>query len=197
MRKSLFFAGGLGMEIDQRRVAPFPERAGAELAVDAGERIVHRVDEHAPLKVDDEHAGAVAGFEQIGAASGRAFRKIGGPDQARLALDEDERFALVERMVAERHRIRAGGDEIVANGFGDAKPARGILAVDDDEIERPAFSQFRQALKQRDAPRPADDVADEQHAHQGAARDGDEFALGKDEIEAFVVRAARYAGASR
>ena len=78
---------------------------------------------------------------------GRAGGIIGRPDQARLALDEDERLALVEGVIAERHRVDADGQELLEDRFGEAEAAGGVLAVDDDEIEPPARAQERNLLE--------------------------------------------------
>ena len=51
----LFFAGRLGVEVDDHRVAPGAERVGRELLVGAAERVVERVHEYAPHEVDHEH----------------------------------------------------------------------------------------------------------------------------------------------
>ena len=94
-------------------------------------------------------------------------------------------------MVAERDRVGAGGEELLADRLGDAEPAGGVLAVDDDEIEPPARAQARQAVDQRRAAGAADDVADEQQPHQPRPLRVDPLALGEDEIEPFVVRLVR------
>ena len=65
MAERLFLAGRLGVEIDDRRVAADPERAGGELLLDALERVVERVHEHPAHHVDDEHPRAVRGLEQM------------------------------------------------------------------------------------------------------------------------------------
>ena len=96
------------MDIDDRRVADLPERAGGEFAFDRGEGIVEGVHEQTAHDVDDEHASAVPGLDQRRAATGRSGRIIGGTQQARLPLDEDERFPLVEGVVAQRHNVGAG-----------------------------------------------------------------------------------------
>ena len=41
-----------------------------------------------------------------------------------MAVDEDQRLALVERMIAERHDIRAGVEKLLQNSLGDAEAAR-------------------------------------------------------------------------
>ena len=97
-----------------------------------------------PMSVDDEDAGAVPGLDHGGAAAGRAGREVRRAHEPRLALDEDERLALVQGMVAERHGVGAGHQDLVADRLGDAEAAGGVLAVDDDAIEPPALAQRRQ-----------------------------------------------------
>ncbi len=168
--EGLFFARRFGVEIEDRRVAADPERARLELLLDALEGVVERVHEHAPHHVDDEHLGAVGGLEEIGAAPRRPLGIIGGADEARLALDEHQRLALIEGVVAERDRVDAGGEEFLADRLGDPEAAGGVLAVDDDEIEPPARTQNRDVGEKGGAPRTADDVADEEEAHQERLR---------------------------
>ncbi len=91
-----------------------------------------------PIRLIDQHPRAGRGLEDVGAAAGRAGGIVGGADQPRLALDEHQRLALIEGVVAERDRVDAGGEALLADGLGDAEAAGGVLAVDDDEIEPPA-----------------------------------------------------------
>ena len=159
-----------GVDVDDRGVAPLAERAEAELALDDGERIVERVHEDAAEDIDDQEPRALRALDHRGAPSRRAGGVIGRPDQARLALDEHERLALVEGVIAERHRIDADGAEFLENGFGEAKAAGGVLAVDDDEIEPPAGAQDGNLLENGGAARPPDDVADEEQADHRAGK---------------------------
>ena len=75
------------------------------------------------------------------APSRRTRREIDWADEARLALDEHQRLALVEGMIAEGHGIDADREEFLEQALGEAEAARRILAVDDDEIEPPASAQ--------------------------------------------------------
>ena len=137
-----------------------------------------------PITLTTSTPRAVGGLDQIAAPRpGVPGGIIGGADQPRLALDEDQRLALIEGVVAERHRVDAGGEELLADRLGDAEAAGGVLAVDDDEIEPPARAQERQPAEDRGAPRAPDHVADEQQPHQRASGE-DRLALGQDEIEA-------------
>ena len=80
-------------------------------------------------------------------------------------------------MVAERDGIGAGVEEFLIDRLGDAKSAGGILAVDDDEIERPVPDHTGQIFRDRGAACPADHVTDEENTQSSAP-----------EIEHFLFR---------
>ena len=90
-------------------------------------------------------------------------RKIHRTDQARRALDENQRFLLIPGVIAERDRVGAGIEQFLIDRLGDAEPAGGILAIDDDEIERPVADHARQMFGDGGAAGPADDVTDEEN----------------------------------
>jgi len=69
-------------------------------------------------------------------------------------------------MIAEGDRIGAGVDQLMVDRLGDAEAAGGVLAVDDHEIERPVGDQLGQQVGNGEAPGTADDVADEENAHE-------------------------------
>ena len=73
MAHRLLLAGRLAVHVDDDGVGAALERAGGELALDRGERIVERVHEDAAHGVDDQHARAVLGLDQRRAAA-RACR---------------------------------------------------------------------------------------------------------------------------
>ena len=104
-----------------------------------------------------------------------------------------ERLALIEGVIAERHRVDAGGEEVFENRFGEAEAARGVLAVDDDEIELPAVPQKGNLLEERRAPRPPDNVADEQETDHCCAEENG-FLLGHDGVQALVMGFIRHGG---
>jgi hypothetical protein len=123
------------MNVDDGGVADLAQRASGELLLDGGEGIVERVHEDAAHDVHHENARAVRSLIDASPAAGRAGRIIGGADQPRLPFDEDQRFLLVEGMVAEGDAIRAGGEDFLADRLGDAEAMRRVLAVHDDEVE--------------------------------------------------------------
>ena len=91
------------------------------------------------------------------------------PQQPRLALDEHQRLLLVEGVVAERHHVGAGIEQLLEDGLGDAEAAGRVLAVDDDEIELVALAQAGQRIDDRLAAGAADDIAEKQQTHSGLA----------------------------
>ena len=170
VRHGHFFAGGLGVHVDHGRVAGDTERTGAKLPFDRREGVVERVHEHAALHIDHENLLASRRRVNIRSASRRARRVVHGPQQTGLPLDENQRLALVEGVIAERHAIRAGLQKFVADGLGDAKAAGGVLAIDDDEIQLPELAQPRQPRQQGGTAGAADHIADEQQTERGGCR---------------------------
>ncbi len=83
-----------------------------------------------------------------------------------MALDVDERLLLIEGMVAERHAVGAGVDQIIEDRLGDAKAASGVLAIDDDEIDGIALDEARQGIANHVSARATDDIAEKQKTHQ-------------------------------
>jgi hypothetical protein len=103
--------------------------------------------------------------------------KIQRPDQARRALDKDQRFLLIPGVIAERDRVGAGIDELLIDRLGDPEATGGILAIDDDEVERPVLDHARQMFGYCGAAGLADDVTDKQNTQSSAP-----------EIEHFLFR---------
>ncbi len=128
--------------------------------------------EDAAEDIDDQEPRAFRALDHRGAAARRAGGIVGRPGRgAGLALDEHERFALVEGVIAERHRIDADGAEFLEDRFGEAEAASGVLAVDDDEIEPPAGAKEGNLLQDGGAARSPNDVANEQEAdHRAGTR---------------------------
>ena len=152
------------MEIDHDGIRRRAQRTGFEFAVEDGERIVERRHEDAADGIDDQRALAVLGVDQRRPTARRALGKISRANQPRRALDEHQRLALIPRMIAERHRIGAGVDEFLIDCFRDAEAAGRVLAIDDDEIERPVANHAGQILRDGGATGSADHVPDKKNA---------------------------------
>ena len=125
------------------RIASAPRfRPQASISLlDGAERVVEIAHEHAAHGVDHEHVGAVRRLEQAGAAPGRAFRKIDGPEQTVMPLDEDQRLALIPDMIAGGHDVGAGIEKLGQDLLGDAEAAGRVLAIDHDEIRAHSASR--------------------------------------------------------
>src|ERR1700722_7981503 len=115
-----------------RLALPSTKWPNAHFSLYGGERIVERVHKDAAHHVDDEQPLSILVFDHPSAPPRRAEGKIDRTDQTRLAFNKNERFALIEGVVAERHRIDAAVEEFLENRFGQAEAACGVLAVDDD-----------------------------------------------------------------
>ena len=63
-----------------------------------------------------------------------------------MPRDKHQRVPLVPNVVAGGDGIGAGIAQVLEYRLGDAKAARGVLAVDDREVRRKALPQLREPL---------------------------------------------------
>ncbi len=161
-----FFARRFGMDVDDGGVAGVAQGACGKLPFNGGERIVERVHEDAAEHVDDQQPRSLRAAHDHSAPSGRASRIVDGSDETWLAFDEYERLALIEGVVAERHRVDADGEEFLEDRLGETKAAGCVLAIDDDEIEVPARAQKRNMFNDCRASRAPNHIADKEQPHQ-------------------------------
>ena len=126
-----------------------------------------------PLPLDDD-----------GAVAGRAGGKIERAQQARLGGEIGHDFALVPGVVAEGDDVGAGAHEIDREPRRDAVAARGVLAVDDEEVGLVALAQERDGGAHGVAARFADDIAEKNEFHEAASVEASarnlSFQLGDD-----------------
>jgi hypothetical protein len=153
------------VEIDDDGVRDFAERTGGKFAFHRREGIVERIHEDAAHRVDDENPLALRVLEEPRAASGGACGEVHRPDEPRLALDMDERLALVPGVIAERHHIDARIEEIVADRRRDAEAARRILAVHDHEIGAEIGAKARKVGNDGVARRAPHHIAEKKQLH--------------------------------
>ena len=66
-------------------------------------------------------------------------------------------------VVAERDDVDAAREHLIRVPRGDPDAARGVLAVDDDKIDRQAFPQRREQGNERPAANSTNDISDEQN----------------------------------
>jgi hypothetical protein len=72
-------------------------------------------------------------------------------------------------MVAGRQEVGAGIVEFAGEALGQAEPGRGILGVDDRDVDREVALQPRQMRLDRIAPRAPDHIAADENVQQGAS----------------------------
>ena len=166
---------------------------GGKLAVERRKWIVERFHEDAPEQVDDEEARPLRVLDDRRAPPRRAGWVIGRADEARLALNEHQNFALIEGVVSERHGVDPGGEELLEDQLRETEAAGGVFPIGDDEIEIPPRPQDGRLLKHRGAARTPDNVPDEQEPHSALAYE-DGFLFGHDGVQALIMSLIRHGG---
>ena len=58
-----------------------------------------------------------------------------------MALDEHQRLALIPDVIAGRHHIGAGIEQLGQDLFGNAETPGGVLTIDDDEVGEVLLSE--------------------------------------------------------
>ena len=117
------------------------------------------------MALHHQHPPAAGGIHQRRATARTARRPVHGAQQVGIALDEDQRLALVEGVIAERHDIGARRHKAEEDVLGDAEAMRGILAIHHHEIGTIAFAQQGQFTRHRIAAAAADHVAQKDQPH--------------------------------
>src|SRR5215468_7279144 len=144
----LLFARSLAMDVDDDRVCRLLQWADGKLPLNRRERVVERVHEDAAHCIDDEYARAILGLDQRDTATGRAGGIIDRAQQLRRPFNENQRLLLVPGVITASDHVDTGIDEVLVDGFGDAEAARGVLAIERDEIEFPSLHERAEALEQ-------------------------------------------------
>ena len=135
-----------------------------KLAFGGGEWIVERVHEEPPHQV--HHHNSLAGsLIDAHAAPGRSLREILRAQEPLVAIDGGDDLASIPDMIAGGHDIGAGLVELARDLIGDADAARGVLAVDDNEINCESRPQAGQMFLDRVTAGAADHIAEEQNLH--------------------------------
>ena len=97
---------------------------------------------------------------------GQPLGPVHGAQKIGIALDKDQRLALVEGVIAERHHVGARRKKPQENILGDAETMRGVFAVHHDEIGRIALAEDRQVAGDGVAARAAHHIAEENQAQR-------------------------------
>ena len=141
--------------------ASLPERL-----VRGAERVVHRLHEDAAEKVQHGDLDAAGQRVNPDARAGGERREVLRPQQARLALDERHDLLALPDVVAHRHHVHAGGEDLAGVGDGQAGAAGGVLDVGDAEIHLALLAERGEFPGEDVAAGAADHVADEQRAQR-------------------------------
>jgi hypothetical protein len=118
--------------------------------------------EESALQVHDRH-----GVDDCQPAPGRGPPQVGGAEDAdRLALEERDEVAMAPDVVPGRQDVRPGGEKLLRQLRGDARPVRCVFPVDDAEVDRKLVPQALQPLVERAVPRGPEDVRDEENSQR-------------------------------
>ena len=153
----------LGMDVDDdhgRRLARLLDQP-----VDDLPHAVRGIEEERPEKIDDRDGGAVAGLDDREPAAGRRALEVRGADDRRRRREVGADLLAPPRVVAERERVRARGEEPFGEPRRDPDAVRDVLAVDDAGVDVEALAQAGQQRLDRVAAGATHDVADEQQPH--------------------------------
>ena len=127
-----------------------------------------RLHEGPGLDVDHAHL-SLRCFEHDRSAAGRTLGIIHRAQQTRLRVDEGNDFLLVPDVVAGRYHGDSRAQKIDGDFRRDPAAARGVLAIDDDEIERVQFLQTRQMRDHGATARFAHHVAEKKNRQHPAS----------------------------
>ena len=98
-------------------------------------------------------------------AAGAAQGPVHRAQQVGIALDEDQRLALVEGVVAQGDRIGTRGEKAEEDVLGDAKAVGGVLAVHHHKVGAVTLLQQGKLPRQCVTARPADHIAKKDQPH--------------------------------
>jgi len=126
---------------------------------------VRGIEEERPEEIDDGDGRAVACLDDGEPAAGRLALEVRGAHDRRRRRQIGADLLAPPRVVAERERVRAGGEEAFGEPRRDADAVRDVLAVDDAGVDVEALAQTGQQRLDRIAAGATHNVADEQQPH--------------------------------
>ena len=176
MTERHLFARGLGVKIDEDRRGLDAEVEFGEELFEPGEGVIERIHEEPAHQVDDENA-PLADRMQPPAGTGGSLREVRRAQDAGIALDIGDDFALVPDVIAGGQDIDFGVVKFAAEAFGQAAAGRRVLGIDDDQVEGEPTAQGRHVLFYGLTAGPSDNIATKQDFHTGP-RAGDSLRSG-------------------
>src|SRR5205823_1773461 len=142
---------------------------GEEL-FEPGEGVVERIHEEPAHQVDDENA-PLADRMQPPTGAGGSLREVCRAQDAGIALDIGDDFALVPDVIAGGQDIDFGVVKFAAEAFGQAAAGRRVLGIDDDQVEGEPTTQGRHVLFYGLTAGPSDNIATKQDFHTAPRRE--------------------------
>jgi hypothetical protein len=140
-------------------------------------------------EVDDAEAHAAA-FDDAAAVARLALEEVRRPQDPLVRVQVGIDLALAVGVVAERDDVDAQREQLVGDLRRDARTARDVLAVDDDEVERMRLTQARQQRPQQMPSGRADEIADEEDRDGCGLRDDAALYIGSAAPLAAIPRLA-------
>ena len=168
-----------------------PSRWRASSCCGGAERAIQRVHVQPPHRLQHQRLAPVRQRDHHAAAARRPGWKIHRAEQARRLRDKGNDLLAVPGVVAQRDHVRPGGEQRLRHVGAQPEAVRGILGVDDRQVDAQRRAQPRQGRRHRLATGAPDHVAQEQDAHSILLA-ADDAPLGGDGVERHVVRPDRH-----
>ena len=154
------------MHVDHRGLHRATQRVCPQRGIDRRERIVEgAAHEDIAQHLRDQHLAPAPVGKDARTAPGGRLGEVERAQDGRIALDLLEHVLLVEGVIAKRDHIGAGLQQTPRMRSRQPHAARGVLAIDHHEIERPVGAQRGQTLRHRRTPRAPHHIAQKQDFH--------------------------------
>jgi hypothetical protein len=160
-RERDLLARRLRVEVDQDDRRPRPGLV--DELVDDAEGMDRRGEEERALEVEDGHLGSVLRLpEREPGAGDPGVAEVRGARDARARLEHRDEVAVPPDVVACRDHVGARGEELLGELGGEADAVRGVLAVDDAEVDPELVPELGQPLRDGAPAWRPEDVTDEE-----------------------------------
>src|SRR5690606_5391094 len=176
--------GRLGMEIHNDRVDRASQAIASQGFFNRPKGIVQGIHEETSHGVDHQDL-PTAGIEETKASSGSSGRKVEGPEEPWLGIDEGKGLPLIPGVISPCDDICPSLEKIVADLARNAESPGSVLAVYHHEVEPEPAPKFGQVLQNDLAAGATHEIAAEKHTH-GLSFRADDPCLGHDEIDPLI-----------
>jgi len=155
--------GGLGVHVhdDDGRLPP----KALQKSFHRAEGTVGRVHEDPSRETDHGDGNPCGRFHDGVSDPGTGLGIVGRPQEVRVLVDEAQDFSLVPDVVSRGEQVNPALQEFIHRVPRDAEARGCIFAVGDDQLDAAFSHEPRQELPHGAAPRPPDNIPDEQDLH--------------------------------